>query len=140
MADTASGGGNVFTRHIGPLPMWAWTAIVGAVIVGYAWWKNRQAGASTSSTSSTANASQVPQFVNQTYTTVTPPSAPNVTVNDDDDTDKHPKRPKRRPAPRPANLGLSPANADAIDDAAKKTSGTVHKKKPTRKSGPVRRG
>ena len=69
-------GGNVFTRKIGPLPMWAWLAIVSAVILGYAWYKNRQSGSSTASQSSTANASQVPQFVNQTYTTVQPPTDP----------------------------------------------------------------
>lgn len=65
-----------FTRKIGPLPMWAWTAIIGAVIVGWAWYKNRN---SAQSSPAGADASQVPQFVNQTYTTVQPPSAPPLT-------------------------------------------------------------
>lgn len=68
---------NVLTRKIGPLPTWAWVAILSALIIGYAYIKNRNssAGASTASPTGT-DSSQVPQFVNQTYTTVTPPSAP----------------------------------------------------------------
>ena len=67
---------NVFTRKIGPMPMWAWVAIIGAVIIGYAYYKNKNSAASTSQTGSTTDASQVPQFVNQTYVSPVPPSAP----------------------------------------------------------------
>jgi hypothetical protein len=68
---------NVFTRKIGPLPMWVWVVIVGGAIVAFSLFKNKTAGATTPSTSATGtDASQVPQFVNQTYTTVSPPSAP----------------------------------------------------------------
>jgi hypothetical protein len=72
------GGGNVFTRKIGPMPMWAWVAIIAAVLIGYAYWRNKQSAASSSTAATAAtgtDASQVPQFVNQTYTTVTPPVA-----------------------------------------------------------------
>jgi hypothetical protein len=70
------GGGNVLTRKIGPLPTWAWVAIVSALLIGYAYWRNKQSSSATADTSATGtDASQVPQFVNQTYTSVTPPAA-----------------------------------------------------------------
>ena len=115
MADTpaASGAKSVFTRHIGPLPMWGWTAIVGGVIVAWAWWSNRNSSSTAgSSTASTANASQVPQFVNQTYTTVQPPTAPavHVTASDDDDTspdtDDKKKPPAKKTGPQLPGGGL----------------------------------
>jgi len=150
MADTASSGGNVFTRHIGPLPMWGWTAIVGAVIIGYAWWKNRNSS-STSAESATTDASQVPQFVNQTYTNVQPPSAP---------AGPPPATGPYRPGGPNVNLagqarpdlqkqlGTSsgaPAAPAQPGTPAKKPTGTVHKKAPkpkapSRKGGPVKRG
>lgn len=67
---------NVFTRKIGPLPMWGWVAIVGGGILAWALYKRRTAGATTSSGASTGvDASQIPQFVNQTYVSTTPPVA-----------------------------------------------------------------
>lgn len=77
-AAPARGGGNVLTRKIGPLPTWAWVAIVSVILIGYAYWRNKQAASSTDATADTSadgtDASQVPQFVNQTYTSVTPPA------------------------------------------------------------------
>lgn len=82
--------GNVFTRKIGPLPMWAWMGIALALAIVYYLYKKHESG-SSSSTSSSQNssvntpggvdASLVPQFVNQVYNQETPPVAPNVTVN-----------------------------------------------------------
>src|SRR5215469_1481095 len=95
---------NVFTRHIGPLPMWVWLVIVGAVVVGWAWYRNRSQPASSVSGTS---ASQVPQFVNQTYTTVQPPSPPGSTTTDtddtdtDDDDDRRKHKPGKHPTHRP---------------------------------------
>lgn len=66
---------NVFTRKIGPLPMWAWVAIISAVIIGYAYYKNKNAASTAATTAGTTDASQVPQFVNQTYTSPVPPVA-----------------------------------------------------------------
>ena len=76
---------NVFTRKIGPLPMWGWLSIgVGLVLIYviYEYRKKNQAAASTSSSTSTGTetgqttgAGQVPQFVNQTNTYVAAPSA-----------------------------------------------------------------
>lgn len=91
----SSGGGNVFTRKIGPLPMWGWMGIALLVAVFYYMYrKNKQgttgSGTGASSGGAAANtpggvdASLVPQFVNQTYVQGVPPSAPdvnNVTVN-----------------------------------------------------------
>src|SRR5215469_18562159 len=76
----ASGGGNVLTHKLGPLPTWLWIALAALIIVAWAYWRNRQASnASAANTSATGtSANDVPQFVNQTYTTVTPPSV-NVT-------------------------------------------------------------
>lgn len=106
MATEGGGGGNVFTRKIGPLPMWGWMAIALLLAVFYYLYRKNTAAKAGSSSPSTVNtpggvdASLVPQFVNQTYTNVTPPAAPQVTVNNttpppaappdnDVDTDRH---------------------------------------------------
>ncbi len=68
-----AGGGNVFTRKIGPLPMWVWLLIGLGLIGAYVYWKRNQAAQQAQPT---ANASQVPQFVNQVYTNQVPPTAP----------------------------------------------------------------
>jgi hypothetical protein len=83
------GGGNVFTRKIGPLPMWAWMAIALLVALGYYLIKKKSSGNSTAndqtgSGTDTAGAggvdsSLVPQFVNQTYVNNSPPAAPAAT-------------------------------------------------------------
>ena len=70
-----SSGGNVLTRRIGPLPTWAWVAIVGGVIVAYELYKSYSSG-STAASSTATPASDVPQFVNQTYVSGVPPTAP----------------------------------------------------------------
>jgi LysM repeat protein len=77
-----SGGGKaaVWTKKAGPLPRWAWAALILGLVLAYLYYKHNSSsstGASSdSSGSDTTTASQVPQFVNQTYTTVTPPAAP----------------------------------------------------------------
>lgn len=88
-----SGGsesGNVFTRKLGPLPVWAWMGIALAVALGYYFWQQNQSNSSSSGSSTSTSAdvntpggvdsSLVPQFVNQTYTNVTPPSSPSVSI------------------------------------------------------------
>ena len=67
------GGGNVFTRKLGPLPMWAWMGIALALAIVYYLYK-KHTSSSTSSQNSAQNssvntpggvdASLVPQFVN----------------------------------------------------------------------------
>jgi hypothetical protein len=64
---------NVFTRRIGPLPMWVWLLVGAAVIGGYVLLKRRAGGGPAGGTTS---AGQVPQFVNQVYTSPGPPVAP----------------------------------------------------------------
>lgn len=76
---------NVFTRKLGPLPMWAWVAIVSAVLIGYFYLKNKKAGQTTPTGT---NASQIPQFVNQVFTSVQPPGTPPPDI--DKDKDKRP--------------------------------------------------
>jgi len=84
------GGGNVFTRKLGPLPMWAWMGIALALAIVFYLYKKHTSGSSTSQSSAQnssvntpggVDASLVPQFVNQVYNQETPPVAPNVTVN-----------------------------------------------------------
>src|SRR5215469_14123505 len=69
---------NLFTRKIGPLPMWAWTAIVAGLIIVWSLYQRRKQGQQQAQQqqAATAQASQVPQFVNQTFTTVEPPLMP----------------------------------------------------------------
>jgi|SRR5579859_1021882 len=82
------GGGGFFTRKIGPLPMWGWTAIVAGLFLLYSLYKSKSSSNSSQAQSpSTVNqpggvdASLVPQFINQTYVDSQPPAAPNITVN-----------------------------------------------------------
>jgi hypothetical protein len=84
----SSGGGNVWTRRVGPLPLWGWAGIgLGGFLVLFLFRKNKASSSTTGQSSSTVDtpggvdASLVPQFVNQVYTQGTPPPAPNVTVN-----------------------------------------------------------
>lgn len=95
---SGGGGGNVFMRKLGPLPMWAWMGIALALAVVFHMYEKAKSGSSgTSNASTTGSASDqsaatnntpggvdsslVPQFVNQTYVDSQPPVAPNVTVN-----------------------------------------------------------
>ena len=77
---------NVFTRKLGPLPMWAWVAIASAVLIGYFYLKNKNSA--STSTGTGTNASTIPQFVNQVYTSVVPPTAPPPPTDKDTDSDK----------------------------------------------------
>jgi len=107
------GGGNVFTRKIGPLPMWAWMGIALALAIVYYLYK-KHTSSSTSSQNSAQNssvntpggvdASLVPQFVNQVYNQETPPVAPNVTVNN-----TIPAAPPDNDNPPPSTGGTPPA-------------------------------
>jgi len=88
-APERSAGGSAFKRKVGPLPLWGWMAIIGALAVFYALYSKQKAAAANaqSANSSTVDSpggvdsSLVPQFVNQVYTQSTPPPAPNITVN-----------------------------------------------------------
>jgi hypothetical protein len=82
-------GGNVFTRKLGPLPMWAWMGIgLGGALAVTSWSKNKKAAAaaaagpnpngtlpSQQTASGSTPASLIPQFVNQVYNQETPPAA-----------------------------------------------------------------
>lgn len=80
----ARGGGNVFQRKMGPLPMWAWMAI--ALVAAVAFYAIRKGSGSTSTASGSTgqtgvdaaggvDSSLVPQFVNQTFVQGSPPPA-----------------------------------------------------------------
>ncbi len=67
---------NVFTHKFGPLPMWAWLAIVAAVLVAWRLYSGKKAAQQPQDTTGASTpADQVPQFVNQTYVTTGAPSA-----------------------------------------------------------------
>ena len=75
---TPGGGGKfgLFTEKIGPLPMWAWVAIIAAALIGWRLYSAKKNAASTAGAGTAADgtsANDVPQFVNQTYVTTTPP-------------------------------------------------------------------
>lgn len=117
---STGGGGNVFMRKIGPMPMWAWMGIALAVALVFHLVEKNKAGSSGTSNASTAqtaatnntpggvDSSLVPQFVNQTYVDSQPPVAPNVTVNN-----TIPTPPVVTPTPAPA----APAPAKTISGA-----------------------
>lgn len=77
-AGRGTGGGNVFTQRLGPLPMWAWVAIAAGILIVWRIYASKASASSQQAAATTPStpADQVPQFVNQTYTTVTAPSAP----------------------------------------------------------------
>jgi LysM repeat protein len=110
------GGGNVFTRKLGPLPMWAWMGIALAVAIVYYLYKKKTGSSNTSQNSAQnsslntpggVDASLVPQFVNQVYNQETPPVAPNVTVTNnlppDNDTQPTGTQPPPPPSHNPGN-------------------------------------
>lgn len=43
---------NVFTRKLGPLPMWVWVAIIGAAVILYTLWKGKSSASTKSGTGS----------------------------------------------------------------------------------------
>jgi hypothetical protein len=75
---TRGGFLSTFTTKIGPLPMWAWVAIIAVILVVWRWHAAKSsAGTSTGTTAADSTpADQVPQFVNQTYVTTQPPVTP----------------------------------------------------------------
>jgi hypothetical protein len=114
-----SGGGNVFKRKLGPLPMWVWLVIGIALIGGYVIFKSRSGSSGTSGGAApggTTSAAQVPQFVNQTYTTVQPPVAP---------------QPVASPAPTPTSTPtvgiktLTATKAETLNQFAKEHNWTA---------------
>jgi hypothetical protein len=76
---------NVFTHKIGPLPMWAWVAIVGGGLVAWRLYSNKTSPSNAAAQQGQAApdstaANTVPQFVNQTYVSTSAPSAPTGTA------------------------------------------------------------
>lgn len=86
MAEENDGGsgGNVFTRKLGPLPMWAWMGVgLGAALALTSWRGNKKAESDAKSSpqgglnapaGNSVPGSLIPQFVNQVYTQSSPPS------------------------------------------------------------------
>jgi LysM repeat protein len=118
--ERTTSGGNVFTRKIGPLPMWAWMGILLGVAGVYYMIKSKKSSSSSSTDQSTAtnntpggvDSSLVPQFVNQTYVNPTPPAAPNVTVNktiDSNDTNSN-----NTTTTNQATTGTKPATTTSV--------------------------
>jgi hypothetical protein len=74
-AREGGGGGfmSTFTNKIGPLPMWAWVAIIAVILVVWRWHSAQSAAGTSPAADTSTAADQVPQFVNQTYVTTQPP-------------------------------------------------------------------
>ena len=118
---SSGGGGNVFTRKVGPLPMWGWMAIILVIVVAYSYFKKQHTGTAATAAAAAAgnapggvDASLVPQFINQTYTDVQPPAAPNITVNNtvpSSDNDHAPSTwtPPTPKAPTPTPVPMQPS-------------------------------
>lgn len=115
------GGGGFFTRKIGPLPVWGWTAIVAGMFLLYSLYKGKKNNSQAQSASTVnqpggVDASLVPQFINQTYDNDMPPAAPNVTVNNTVPPPptvgpKPPVVPPKVPTPKtPATISSSPGS------------------------------
>lgn len=86
---------NVFTRKIGPLPMWVWVAIIGAAVVLYALWKGRSSSSTPATTGTgtgtgTGSAQQPPEVVQGDQDD-----------DDDDDRKQHHRRRAGHPKPKP---------------------------------------
>lgn len=76
-------GSSVFTRKLGPLPLWAWMGIALALALVYYYWRQNKASTKASQSSGDQLASGtdqnlIPQFVNQTYVDNAPPGEPQV--------------------------------------------------------------
>jgi|SRR5215469_2036125 len=97
------GGGNVFTHKLGPLPMWAWVAVIGGVIVAWSLYKSRTSSQQQAAADTSTPASDVPQFVNQTYTTVQAPA-----VQSEQPEPPEPGEPGMRPQRFPVPASFKP--------------------------------
>lgn len=123
-APERTGGGGVFTRKLGPLPMWGWGAIVLLLAIFWSMYSKQKAAASSNNNSdaSTVNspggvdASLVPQFVNQVYTQGTPPPAPNITINTPPPATTTTPTPvqKVNQYPSPGGLGVSKVSSTSL--------------------------
>ena len=99
-AGRPGGRENVFTRKLGPLPMWVWLAIVAGLVLLWALWSSRKspAGAPASSGPRTGSALQPPVVVHGAR-------GPRGRrgrrgrPGDDDDDDKRRRRRRRHPDP-----------------------------------------
>lgn len=134
-APASRGGGNVFTRKLGPFPTWIWMALVLLVAVLYYQFRKNSSGSSTSNTAAQAaantpggvDASLVPQFVNQTYTNVQPPPAPNVTVNNNETDTTQPQPP---PSTSPLNEILTQGHTISPNPKKAVIGWTIKQKSP----------
>jgi len=119
---------NVFTHKIGPLPTWAWIAIVGGGLVAWRLYSNRNGqntAAQQDATSTDTSANTVPQFVNQTYVnTSAPTSTTDTTGTASTPTNPAPVGSSTQPKPTTTLGGWSypaPTGLQAYDTAARGT-------------------
>lgn len=73
-APPRAASGSVFTRQLGPIPVWAWLGIGLAIALAYYYWKQHTAATAATTASTSTPASDIPQFVNQVYTQSYPPT------------------------------------------------------------------
>jgi len=71
----AGGGGNVFTRKVGPAPLWVWMLAGLGLALGYVAWRGNKQKQAAATTQDQTTTDQTPPFIIQNYTTV-PPEQP----------------------------------------------------------------
>lgn len=78
--NSGGGGGNVFTKQIGPMPLWGWMGVGLAIALAFMYWQQNKKSSATQATNAatdstgTTDSSLIPQFVNQVYTGTQPPT------------------------------------------------------------------
>lgn len=108
-APSGGGGGNVLSRQMGPMPLWAWMALAFALILGVAYWRARNnSNTAAGSSAGTTATNDIPQFVNQVYTNPSPPEEPGPTG---------PKGPPGPPGP-PGKPGGTPPPKTPVNVAS----------------------
>lgn len=101
---------NLFTRKIGPLPMWGWTSIVGGGVLLWALYRrSKQSQAQAAAQQSAYAPNTVPPIVMQNFGTPEGPETTNVRVTvppdqddhrTDEDNDADDKRKRKHPRPK----------------------------------------
>lgn len=117
----SSGGGGLLTGKMGPLPVWAWLAIMTVVGIGFYLYEQHKKGTAAPAATSTtmSGAAGIPDYVSQTTVNLTEPaeSEPVTTgtpqIFHPRPTPKPKPKPGKKPGKKPAKNG-GPAETDPM--------------------------
>lgn len=80
-APAGGGGGNIFTRKLGPAPVWLWmAALLGALLAWSSYRKNKTAQATPADTTGADTSAQTPPIIIQNYPPATAPGPAGTTA------------------------------------------------------------